>query len=371
MIRQRIRAFALGLASISFLLGGVAKAFPGEEGGKPRDPSTVVILPVFFYTPETKMAGGVGGLLAFHPAWNPDGGRPTAISFYAIYTQLKQFSMKIEPEIYLGRENYLLKGKFGFERYPNKFWGYGDDAPATGEEGYTPRKFTIEASLMKKIVPRASLYGGVQVVFESLKILRSDAGGRIAAGSVAGARGGTIVGLGFILNRDSRDNIFYPRKGDYWVLTTVFNGKFLGGEFAYTSLRLDLRKFIPLSASGVLAIQGLVKAVGGVPPFYHYAQFGGDSMMRGYYTGRYADKIMAAVQAEYRMTLSGRFGAVGFAGLGNVAPRLGAFDFLNPKPSIGAGLRFRISRNEATNLRLDFALGRGSSGFYFTANEAF
>jgi outer membrane protein assembly factor BamA len=371
MITKKILAIALvltcGLSRVSAGTTGVQN----QKKEAPPEKSTVVILPIVFYTPETKLAGGIGGLMAFHPPGSPAGGRPAALSFYAIYTQLKQFSAKMEPEIYLQDEKSLIKGKLDIEQYPNKFWGFGENAPSSGEEGYTPRIFSVEVSFQRKILPKASLYAGIQIAFERLKVLRADCGGRISAGAVAGASGGTVAGLGFVLTRDNRDNIFYPHRGDYWQVTTVFNGKVLGGEFAYTSLKIDLRKYIPISSSQVLAVQGLLKAVGGTPPFYNYAKLGGDNTMRGYYSGRYRDKIMAAVQAEYRVTLSERFGAVGFVGLGDVAPRLGSFDFARLKSSIGAGLRYRVSRGEATNLRMDIAYGKGSSGFYLTANEAF
>ena len=371
MTKRKFIAVVLALSAAGPFLPGASGAGLSGETGSPAGRSTIVVLPILFYTPETKLAGGVGGLLAFRPSANPDGGRPTAVNFYALYTQRKQFMARLEPEIYLDREKYLIKGKFGFERYPDKFWGFGDSAPSTNEEDYTPRMLSAEASFLKKIAPRASLYAGLQVIFQSFKIVSSDPGGRVATGSVPGATGGTVAGLGFVLNRDNRDDIFFPHRGDYWHLAAIFNGKALGGDFAYTSLKLDLRKFFPVSPSGVLAVQALLKAVGGNAPFYNYPKLGGDSMMRGYYSGRYTDKLLAAVQAEFRMALSARFGAVGFAGLGNVAPRPGAFDFGTLKPSLGAGLRFRVSRRETANLRLDFAWGKGSSGFYITANEAF
>ena len=94
-------------------------------------------------------------------------------------------------------------------------------------------------------------------------------------------------------------------------------------------------------------------------------------MMRSYYAGRFRDKVMTAVQAEYRMPLFWRIGLVGFAGLGNVAPRPWALELDQLKYSYDAGLRYRVSSREATNIRMDVAFGQGTSGIYFTAREAF
>ncbi len=382
MIRAVKREKSMNLKSlIPVILAGLAWqiAAPAMAAPRPGDAPAaeapgkggVIILPIVFYSPETKLAGGVGGLLTFRLSKVGGAERPSSIYFYAIYTQLKQFSMSWEPELYFRKEAWLVKGRFLVERYPDKFWGSGPAAPDAAEEGYTPRSVMIEASFQRKVVPSADLYAGLQVRYEKYTMVKVDPAGAIGRGAVAGSGGGTATGIGFILNRDSRDDLFFPRRGDYWQLSALFNAKALGGDFAYTHMKLDARKYLPIRSTHVLAFQGQVQMISGTPPFYGYAELGSDTMMRGYYAGRYRDKVMAAVQAEYRMPLFWRIGIVGFAGLGNVAPKLGALELGRPKYSYGAGLRFRVSSREATNLRVDLAFGKGTSGLYFTAKEAF
>lgn len=93
--------------------------------------------------------------------------------------------------------------------------------------------------------------------------------------------------------------------------------------------------------------------------------------MRGYYKGRYRDRSLLALQAEFRFPVWKRFSAVVFGGFGQVANGLGRLQFDGFKYSVGLGLRFLVVPKEGTNLRVDQAFGRGSSGFYFNANEAF
>jgi outer membrane protein assembly factor BamA len=331
----------------------------------------VIILPIVFYSPETKLAGGVGGLLTFRRAGAEASERPSSIYFYTIYTQKKQFSTSWEPEFYFGRESWLVKGRLLFERYPDKFWGTGPEALAAAEENYTPRTLVLEASVLRKILPEADIYAGLQFRYERFRVLSADPGGAIGKGAVPGSRGATVVGLGLALNRDTRDDIFFPRRGDYVIFSALFNSRALGGGFSYAHFKLDGRKYLPLAATQVLAFQGQLQLISGTPAFNGYAKLGSDSMMRGYYSGRYRDKVMAAVQAEYRAALFWRLGVVGFAGLGNVSPTLGAWDIGRLKYSYGAGIRFRVSSKEATNIRMDLAFGRGTSGLYFTAREAF
>jgi len=99
---------------------------------------------------------------------------------------------------------------------------------------------------------------------------------------------------------------------------------------------------------------------------------GGAASMRGYYLGRYRDKDMITLQAEYRwVPVLWRLGLAAFAGLSDVAPTLGGFDLGNFKYSYGLGLRFVIDPKQRLHLRLDFGFGKNSSGIYFTAAEAF
>jgi outer membrane translocation and assembly module TamA len=93
--------------------------------------------------------------------------------------------------------------------------------------------------------------------------------------------------------------------------------------------------------------------------------------MRGTYTGQFREKALLAFQAEYRIHVWRRIGAAAFAGLGDVAPSLQDIKLNRLKYSLGAGLRFKLDTREGTNLRLDFAWGKHSTGFYMTVQEAF
>lgn len=98
---------------------------------------------------------------------------------------------------------------------------------------------------------------------------------------------------------------------------------------------------------------------------------GGAELMRGYYEGRYRDKQFIGGQAEYRMPIWWRFGAAAFAGLGDVAPAIQEFRLSSFKPSYGLGLRFMVNPKEKVNIRLDYAWGQQTSGFYLEITEAF
>lgn len=345
---------------------------PAEEekaGEKAR--TSLVVLPVIFSMPETKLGGGVGGLFTLRPAGSAPTARPSSLYFVAIYTQLKQFEVELKPELYLRNERYFLNADLIVNKFPNKYWGIGNDVPDAWEENYTPRTLSADLSFQRKLFPSQKVYVGILYRFEHIKMLKRDEGKMLATGDVPGSQGGTTSGAGFIVNWDNRDNVFYPRSGNYFQVKTLFHGGLLGSDYTFNLLDVDLRKYVSVFSRAVLAFQAVVQTYGGTAPFYKMPRLGGDATMRGYYKGRYRDRSLLALQAEFRFPVWKRFSAVVFGGFGQVANGLGRLQFDGFKYSVGLGLRFLVVPKEGTNLRVDQAFGRGSSGFYFNANEAF
>ena len=115
-----------------------------------------------------------------------------------------------------------------------------------------------------------------------------------------------------------------------------------------------------------------LEAASGEIPFYKLPALGGGNRMRGYFYGRYRDKVYAMTQLEYRQYFWWRFGFVAFAGLGDVAPNLLKFRLKEFKYSYGLGFRFLFNKEQKVNLRLDIGIGEnGNSGIYFGIEEAF
>jgi hypothetical protein len=134
---------------------------------------------------------------------------------------------------------------------------------------------------------------------------------------------------------------------------------------------LDYRHFFHLTGDHVIAARFYGETQGGLVPYYHLAMLGGDELLRGYYLGRWRDKNLAAIEAEYRFPLIWRFGGVVFGGLGEIARRVTDLGSEPVRWAVGGGLRFSLNSDEHLNLRLDAGFGPGTYGFYFTAKEAF
>jgi len=108
----------------------------------------------------------------------------------------------------------------------------------------------------------------------------------LLSGSVTGSEGGIPSGLGAVLSADTRNSPFLPNEGGYCKLSFLTAVDWLGNTFSFGRWILDLRYYLSMSSSLVLAMQVFGTAITGDLPFILLA-LGGDNIMRGYYEGRY------------------------------------------------------------------------------------
>jgi hypothetical protein len=341
-------------------------ASPGPaDAAKPY----VIWLPVIYYTPETRLAVGAGGMLGFRLGHQDDQTRPSSLPFVFVYTQNKQLELVVDPDIYLPGNKYLLSGTLRFERMPQDFYGIGYAAAGSAPESYTPHAIGLVASVKKRYL--GHLWAGVQYEFDRTTMKAAQPGGLLSSGAVTGSGGGIVSGAGVSVTLDTRDNVFFPRRGHFLQATADRYGRALGSDFSYTSAKLDLRAYRPVRTFDVLAAQVYLKSQGGAPPFYELSMLGGDALLRGYYRGRYRDMAVVVAQAEYRAHIWKRVGAAAFAGLGEVCAALDRCSARDVLPSAGGGLRIKLDPKGGTNLRVEYAVGRSSRAFYVTVQEAF
>lgn len=183
--------------------------------------------------------------------------------------------------------------------------------------------------------------------------------------------------LGIVSERDTRNSTFYPTAGTDSGIHIDFFEPNLGSNFRYQNYDLYFNKYAALTNNQVIAFRVYGCAASGeIVPFTQLCQFGSSNDIRGYEAGRYRDRLMFAIQSEYRLHLRfpqkyPRFGIVVFGGIGEVAPTFKSFRFDNLLPAGGAGLRYRLSKTYPVNFRLDGAYGKNGSTYMFSVGEAF
>ncbi|MGR9092866.1 MAG: BamA/TamA family outer membrane protein, partial [Gammaproteobacteria bacterium] len=172
------------------------------------------------------------------------------------------------------------------------------------------------------------------------------------------------------LEIDSRDHEYFPRSGWLWKADTRFYRESFGSDFNTETFKISANYYLPVGDTDVLASRLVFRATGKDAPFFIQSTFGGSTDLRGYPGGRYRDRMMYALQTEYRWQVNDKWILTGFAGFGDVANSVPEFDaeFL---PAAGIGARFVISQKHRVALSADLAVGEDGTEFYFGVGEAF
>lgn len=354
---------------VSNMLAKKGKDNSEEQEPNQKSKSRVIFSPIVYYTPETRMAYGAAGSYIFRLGRARKDMRPSTLSPVLIYTQERQFFAQFKSVLYLKNEDYQLELNLKLEDYPDKFFGIGNQTSTEDRESYTSRGSTLWFTFLKKISEGFNI--GLQYNYSKWNITESESGSMLAAGSIPGSGRGILSGFSLVASLDTRDNIFAPGRGEWLEFSARFYNPLIGSDFNFNSYNVDLRRYFPLFASHVIALRAVVQVQSGTVPFQNLAKLGGQYLMRGYYEGRFRDKNLVALQAEYRLPLFWRLGLVGFAGLGSVADRWRHMDFGDLKHSLGFGFRYFFDRKEKIYVRLDFGFGEDESGFYLSIFEAF
>ncbi|VTM60249.1 outer membrane protein/protective antigen OMA87 [Klebsiella pneumoniae] len=168
-------------------------------------------------------------------------------------------------------------------------------------------------------------------------------------------------GASIDINWDDRDFVPNPRRGQYANLRYTHYAPGLGSDTRFEEFQLHYSHYHALSEKSVLAWEADGAFTQGEVPWSMMPLLGSDERMRGYYQGRYRDKNVVSGQLEYRRQLTWRHGIVAWAGAGTMGPSLSSLNNGRWLPSAGIGYRFEFKPR--VNVRLDYGIGNGSSGF--------
>ena len=337
-----------------------------------EEKSGLFILPLIYYTPDTRWAFGAAGVYYFKVVPKRDGEKETRMSniqFLTDYTQNKQLDVWGIWNVFSRNENYLFKGEARFRNFPDRFYGIGNSTPRDGEELYSYSLISIKNLVMKQIHP--SFFAGVDYHIEKEYDFALTPGGSLESGNIPGSSGSIGSAIGLVALFDSRDNVINTFRGRLAEVSSYFYAPAIGSTFPFIYLNLLYHDFVQVRRRHVLAFQGKVRLGRGTVPFLDMSTAGNDDLLRGYAKNRFRDRNFIGGQVEYRFPLFWRFGAVTFAGLGDVFSGHRDLSVAAIKYSVGAGLRFVINPTERLNVRFDYGYGTEGGHFYFVVAEAF
>lgn len=326
--------------------------------------------PTLAFSPETNWEIGLSSLYIYSA--NRDlKNRLSEVKAFTFYTLEKQYGIWLDHALYSDQNKWFLLGKARFQSFPLLFHGIGVNTPKEHIARIDGNFTYFKERILREIIP--NLYTGLELDIQILnKVSYQNTTNLFVKPN--GGNGSTNVGLGWGLIYNNIHNILNPRKGIFSEWGFLSYSSNLGSDYQLNTYLIDNRFYFPIKKNNVLAFQLQGQFSNGNTPFNLLSLMGGESLMRGYYLGRYRDNHMIASQIEYRIlpfSFSKRWGASMFFAAGEVFSSLDKFEIKNLLPTAGAGLRFLLFPEKDIYTRLDFAFTEEGKGVYFFIGEAF
>jgi len=361
------------LSAAAFLVVSPVAAQDSTMAEETAYQNKVLFLPALGSTPETGFLFGAVVVPQFKRSGAGPDTRSSSVLFSGIYTSKNQILLSIAPDIILPREAWIINGNYFVNYFPNSYWGIGPKSRGSDEINVLFTEITAEQTVLKKV--SRGFFTGPYIRWNKVYNLSFEDrdGVSLPALDVPGGAGSVSSGVGWMSRWDLRNSNMTPTQNHFIQVSFLVNSSLLGSTDQYTSFQFDARKYLDLKQGGrsVLALQGLYRSLTGNPPFLELSELGGDRIGRGYYAGRYRDLNALQLQSELRQTIRGRFGFTVFGAMGEVWHRYEDFNVSSVKWSTGLGFRININKNDPTNIRIDYGIGKGTSGFYIQFGEAF
>ncbi|ECB7414389.1 hypothetical protein E1J77_23770 [Salmonella enterica subsp. enterica serovar Typhimurium] len=340
-----------------------------RAGGSTGSGTRWNILPGPFYTPE--LGPGIGGAVAgqYRPSSDDTVSQNSTLSFSGYVSATGAAGINLSNYAFFAQDScrFFLDGSVSDT--PTYYYGQGFYA---GERGSHKQKYTSQALTLRPVIYRqltGHTYMGLGWVLDLQHAAKSDNSGPLLIENTPQGQSVFSSGVSLVLTLDDRDFVPNPRTGKLADIRLTRYTPETGSDTRFDEYTLHYSRYHSLSNKDVLAWELNGDFTRGNVPWNMLPLLGDNHRMRGYYEGRYRDRNVVSGQAELRHRLTWRHGIVGWLGAGTVAPSLHETGHRHWLPSVGIGYRFEFSPR--MNVRLDYGVGRGSSGFYFQTGEAF
>jgi hypothetical protein len=306
----------------------------------------------------------------------------SSVSFIPYLNFKGRYSVSFRSNIWLEKNTWTLQGDLRFSHYPQYTWGLGSQYPDHQKLLIDYEYIRFYQNALKRIKPY--FFAGIGYYMDyHINIRANDDTSDLSkfANYYYGTEiGKNSVSSGLTMNflYDSRNNSINPLPGAYANLVYRINPGFLGNDKSWSSVYLDLRKYVSFSNKhrNVLAFWSYMWTVlnNGVP-YLDLPSIGWDPYQRsgrGIEQNRYRGKTLLDFEAEYRrdITADGLFGFVLFANFNTVSePSNHIFSSLHP--AAGTGLRIKFNKRSNTNVAFDAGFSRNHTSLILSLGEAF
>lgn len=321
------------------------------------------------YSNDAKLGIGLVAAALYRTDMNDSLLQQSNVSLYTEVTTALLYMVGVRGNHIAPHEDYRINYDTKVYSFPTKFWGIGytravDDA---NETSYKDFHVSLQGEILWQ--PRKNFFIGptLEFCYTHAHDIKGDKGISLWEGQPLKT---SDFGAGLTFSYDSRDHLTNPFSGWLFRVDQRFFPRFAGnGNHSFSLTEFGINKYSRIWRGGILAARLHGKFTYGRTPWGMLPTIGGSYTMRGYYEARYRDKCAMDLTVELRQHVWKRSGAVLWLGVGSVFPRFAAMRFDRLLPNAGIGYRWEFKKR--TNVRLDFGVGKGQTGFIFNINEAF
>ncbi len=306
----------------------------------------------------------------------------SSIDFIIEYTQFKQFLFPLRSNIWTKGNKFNIIGDWRYFKYSTKSYGLGGKTEDSDAELINYSHFRFYQLVLRQFKP--NFLAGIGYNLDYHWNFKSDASNTKINKELRNYgydSSAATVSSGITLNLlyDPRKNSNNPTEGYYANAIYRFNSTSLGSDGNWSSLQIDLRKYItfPMHSRNVLAFWNYNWfTLNGSQPYFDLPGNGWDTKAntaREYRQGRYTAKNMIYLETEYRfeLTRNGLFAGVVFANALSVSNKENT-KFDPVLPGAGIGIRMLTNKYSSTHLNLSYSVGvKGAQGFSFNLGETF
>ena len=329
------------------------------------------------YTPEAGLLIGGGVLYTFStdPS-NPKLQRSTIPLMGSISTK-GSVGLSSTINTFWLDDKLRVKLKTKFSNIQDDYFGIGYETNSNIVKGKETTRYNrtllwVEPGFNIRVLP--NFFVGASYTYNSFKVIDSnpimlDDPNFIAFGDQINESG-----MSYSMTYDSRDVVVNAYSGIYTDVSYYKPSSNLGGNQDYEVYEADIRYYQKINRPGnTLAFRAYGRQATGKVPYSGMTLIGSADLLRGYLNGQFRDKTGVAIMGEWRYMFLKKNGQLSKSGIttwlasGSVGENFGELNNWLPNTGIG----YRLELQPRMNLRIDFGLGKNSTGLYFNMTEAF
>ncbi|UPG95589.1 hypothetical protein [Luteibacter aegosomatissinici] len=173
-------------------------------------------------------------------------------------------------------------------------------------------------------------------------------------------------GVGPVFELDTRDNTLTPSRGTLAMLEGTYYASAIGSDTTFHAWRAHVLNYTPVGERFILGLRADYRTTSGSTPFYQLPSID----LRGISYGRYQDRTVGMVEAEWRWNVTRRWAALVFGGAGRAWGQRASFGDATTETTRGVGFRYLIARALGLYAGVDWAWSHDDHAWYLQVGSA-